>query len=115
MHAYTYSQHTDTLKLPRGESLLLCIKKKLAPLFEQPSLLWSDPVGARRRRAKALRRRAPPHVPISIQTTERGVHSIQTMPPARSLHPRICNSQSNSLRIVVVHYPRLFRLRRTSC
>jgi len=87
MHAYTYSQHTDTLKLPRGESLLLCIKKKLAPLFEQPSLLWSDPVGARRRRAKALRRRAPPHVPISIQTTERGVHSIQTMPPlALSIH-----------------------------
>jgi len=31
-----------------------------AHLFEQSSLLWSDPVGARRRRAKVLRRRVPP-------------------------------------------------------
>jgi len=29
-------------------------------LSKNPPLLWSDPVGARRRRAKALRRRAPP-------------------------------------------------------
>jgi len=30
-----------------------------SPLFEQSSFLWSGPVDARRRRAKALRRRAP--------------------------------------------------------
>ena len=29
------------------------------PLGRRAPLLWSDPVGARRRRAKALRRRAP--------------------------------------------------------
>ena len=29
------------------------------PLGRRSPLLWSDPVGARRRRAKALRRRAP--------------------------------------------------------
>jgi len=32
---------------------------KLSPLFAPSSWLWSDPVGARRRRTKALRRRAP--------------------------------------------------------
>ena len=30
-----------------------------SPLFEQSSLLWSDPVGAQQRQATALRCRAP--------------------------------------------------------
>ena len=40
-------------------SPLLCTGFFLAPLFEQSSLLWSNPVGARRRRSKVLRCRAP--------------------------------------------------------
>jgi len=36
-----------------------CIVGVYTPLFEQSSLLWSDPVGARRLCAKALRRRTP--------------------------------------------------------
>jgi len=42
-------------------SPVLCLGFEYTPLFEQSSLLWSDPVGARQLpvRAKALRRHAP--------------------------------------------------------
>jgi len=36
----------------------LCLYFEYIPIFEQCSLLWSDPVGARQLQAKALRRRA---------------------------------------------------------
>jgi len=52
--------------------------EKHSPLECTPlktALLWSDPVGARRRRVKALRRRAPP--PCSSVTLPR-----KTRPPA---------------------------------
>jgi len=39
------------------------------PLFEQSSLLWSDPVGARRRRAEALHRRTPGLVEVIAVAT----------------------------------------------
>jgi len=38
---------------------ILCLGFEYTALFQQSSLLWSDPVGARQLRAKVLRRRAP--------------------------------------------------------